>query len=799
MLAPSPEPSYGKSVTDEGTPGSEVFASQEAFASQQAFPRSFGKYELLEPIGAGGMAEIYLARLTGVAGFAKTVVVKRMSPALRQRADALAMFVEEAKLMASVHHKNVVQVFELSDVDGEFFMAMEYVEGLDLRQLLVSCSDAKQRLPPAITMRILCEVLDGLDYVHGLSDEGRFRKVIHRDVTPSNIFISRLAEVKLGDFGVAKVEGSEIKTSMGQLKGKISYMCPEQILGEPMDQRADIFSAGVVLWECLTQRRLFGGNTEFQAMRAICQPARPAPSRYAADIDPTLDAIALRALAMEPDDRFQSASEMQWALLDALESTTPSFRLADMRRFLERWVKSPAPTTTTTPASEAHLDLPKHTDEHTKTTPDPETHLDLAFLDQADAEESEDDGPVAARTGHERQREQEQPRKHRRDAPPRDGLIPRPRLRTPQPRARRTFAAEDLAEGVGSSFPNRWATYANTEEPYEGPFPFWVTDGQHTIGPIDLPALEQIVRDEVRIGPATTVRLSADGQRWATIREFAGWSGQDVLLGDADGNSDGLLAASRRFSGNIEDRSLISLFAELHDAGLTGRVVFRSDTSHRHARTEIHLAAGKPMRITSNQTALQAPEILVQRKLLSRDDVTEVVHGVLRVRQPIASVVRDRVRSDVSRLELMFFKDRLFDLFGWRFGRFAFFPDNASTSTSVSAGANGRSGPTGDPTGVPMSRSLLQLLPEMVFRTWSIDELKLDLRDHLKVKLRGTERLLSLAEDLALSSHQRTLVDRLKAGRKIASLLTKREPEDRAALVLALILLRTGGLEPRPR
>ena len=205
------------------------------------------------------------------------------------------------------------------------------------------------------------------------------------------------------------------------------------------------------------------------------------------------------------------------------------------------------------------------------------------------------------------------------------------------------------------------------------------------------------------------------------------------------------------------------------------------------------------MRITSNQTALQAPEILVQRKLLSRDDVTEVVHGVLRVRQPIASVVRDRVRSDVSRLELMFFKDRLFDLFGWRFGRFAFFPDNASTSTSVSAGANGRSGPTGDPTGVPMSRSLLQLLPEMVFRTWSIDELKLDLRDHLKVKLRATERLQSLAEDLALSSHQRTLVDRLKAGRKIASLLTKREPEDRAALVLALILLRTGGLEPRPR
>jgi serine/threonine-protein kinase len=228
----------------------------------RSLPYQYGKYELLQRLGSGGMAEIFLARQAGAAGFEKLTVIKRILPQLGHDERMEAAFIAEARLMAEIRHHNVVHVYELDRLpNGEFFMAMEYVDGTDLRLLLKTAKRAGLRLPPWLSVKITCDILDALRVVHSLADDrGRPRNVVHRDVTPSNIFVSKQGDVKLGDFGVAKDDQRGTLTRHGELKGKISYMAPEQLSRGEVDRRADLFSMGVVLCECLAQRRRFGGG-----------------------------------------------------------------------------------------------------------------------------------------------------------------------------------------------------------------------------------------------------------------------------------------------------------------------------------------------------------------------------------------------------------------------------------------------------------------------------------------------------------------------------------------------------------
>jgi serine/threonine protein kinase len=278
------------------------------------------------------MAEVFLARLPGLAGFQKTLVIKRILPHLSRKKHFVDLFVAEATLAAQVRHRNAVQVFELGQVDGELYMAMEYVDGNDVRRLLRYAARENLRIPPWFAVHVLCEVLEALAYAYELQDDdGRQRKVVHRDVTPSNIFISNQGEVKLGDFGVAKDDTREQQTRAGQLKGKVAYMAPEQLHGQAIDQRTDLFAAGVVLWECLAQRRLFGGRPDIEAMNAICVGARPRPSDYLRDVPVALDAVVLKALQPDPALRFQSAMEFQRALYAVQETLRPRVTPSDLR------------------------------------------------------------------------------------------------------------------------------------------------------------------------------------------------------------------------------------------------------------------------------------------------------------------------------------------------------------------------------------------------------------------------------------------------------------------------------------
>ncbi len=305
--------------------------------SDHALPAAIGRYEILERLGEGGMGEVFLARTRGVQGFEKPVVVKRLLPKLAHSPKLVALFVAEAKLAARLQHRNVVQVHDLGEDHGSLFIVMEYVAGTDLAHLLRTTVAKNVALPVWFSLHAAIEMLGGLACLHDATDErGRRLNAVHRDVSPANVFVSFSGDVKLGDFGVAKSELRDDQTRAGEVRGKIAYLSPEQIIGRNFDARADLFSAAIVLWECLAQRRLFGGRPDYQSILAITQGPRPPPSEYNPRVTPELDALLAKALSVDPNDRFQSALELQRAIADIQQRYQHVVVSTDVRDLLLR-------------------------------------------------------------------------------------------------------------------------------------------------------------------------------------------------------------------------------------------------------------------------------------------------------------------------------------------------------------------------------------------------------------------------------------------------------------------------------
>jgi serine/threonine protein kinase len=279
-------------------------------------PIQFGKYTLYERIGRGGMADVFKGRIQGPGGFERVFVVKRILPHLSDDPTFIKMFVDEAKLSARLNHPNVVQIFELGAVEGEYFISMEYIPGHDLAE--TTRAIWKKAGPPRVDMVAYVgrEICRALSYAHSLTDEqGGLVGMIHRDVSPSNVMLSYEGAVKLLDFGIAKALGdTQDQTNSGSLKGKYAYMAPEQTEGENVDHRIDIFAAGIVMHEVLTGRRLFKGANDLQTIERVRRCEVRPPSQFNQAVPPELDAILLKALARNPDDRYQDASEMADAL-----------------------------------------------------------------------------------------------------------------------------------------------------------------------------------------------------------------------------------------------------------------------------------------------------------------------------------------------------------------------------------------------------------------------------------------------------------------------------------------------------
>lgn len=318
----------------------------------------FGEYELIRHIATGGMAEIFLARQS--AGLDRTLVIKRMLPELAVRGDFVQMFLDEAKLTASLQHPHVVRVYDLGQADNAYFIAMELVDGPHLGALFAHSLRAKKPPPVELCAWIAARAADGLHYAHELNDpaSGEPLQLVHRDISPQNILVSRHGEVKITDFGVAKANSQQTKTRTGVVKGKVSYMSPEQCLGDSVDRRTDVFALGVVLYELLTRRRLFRDKSDLLVMQRITTEVLAPPSSINAAVEPGLDAIVMKSLARPLDERFQTASELAEAL-DAWLSTVkrPANEMAMAQWFADHCPEL-APTTTLTAVTEATVSMP---------------------------------------------------------------------------------------------------------------------------------------------------------------------------------------------------------------------------------------------------------------------------------------------------------------------------------------------------------------------------------------------------------------------------------------------------------
>ncbi|MCA9599422.1 MAG: serine/threonine protein kinase [Myxococcales bacterium] len=277
-----------------------------------------GRYEIVGLLATGGMAEILLGRLVGPSGFERPVVVKRILPHLARVSTFVDMFVDEARIVAGIRHPNVVAVQELAHEGDELFLVMEYLEGESLGGVARRLVTHKETLDRALSAFVIAEACAGLHAAHELKDEdGMPRDLVHRDVSPQNVFVTYGGQVKLLDFGIAKAANRSTRTEAGQVKGKFAYMSPEQCLGKPLDRRSDIFALGIVLWELSTGRRLFKRGSEHLTFKAICDERILKPSEVVPDYPPVLENVVMKALSRRRDDRYQTAQEMRRELLSA--------------------------------------------------------------------------------------------------------------------------------------------------------------------------------------------------------------------------------------------------------------------------------------------------------------------------------------------------------------------------------------------------------------------------------------------------------------------------------------------------
>lgn len=297
-------------------------------------PAPFGQYQLLGLIARGGMAEVYRGRYAAERPPKRLLAIKVMRQQLAREPRFIDMFHREGKLAALLRNRCIVDTRDVGEIDGRHYIAMEYIGGRDLTQVLRRCQETGQRIPIPHAAYIAARIAEGLHFAHTMHDpEGRPLNIVNRDVSPSNVRLGYDGDVKLLDFGIAQALMS-FTSEIGILKGKFSYMSPEQIRGMPLDARTDIFSTGIILHEMLTTEKLFRGDTEFALMEKVRKAEVPAPSEFNRRVIPELDAITLRALARDVSDRYQTAAQLA-ADLDALNATY-RFEPKELRQFVRQ-------------------------------------------------------------------------------------------------------------------------------------------------------------------------------------------------------------------------------------------------------------------------------------------------------------------------------------------------------------------------------------------------------------------------------------------------------------------------------
>jgi tRNA A-37 threonylcarbamoyl transferase component Bud32 len=298
-------------------------------------PQAFGRYYLVDKIAVGGMAEVFKAKSYSEAGFEKLLVIKRILDHLSDNSEFVEMFIDEAKLSVELQHANIVQIYDFGRFGDNYYIAMECVEGKDIKGILRKLAQLRKLMPRELALLIAHEMCKGLDHAHKKANHaGEALHIVHRDISPSNIIVSYSGEVKVADFGIAKAESSAFDTKDGVLKGKYEYMSPEQASGQRVDHRSDLFATGIILHEMLTGRRLFKTDSDLKTLEKIKNAPVPPPSELNPSVPPELDRLVLKALSRDPDERFADCRAMQGAILEFLAPQTPDSLRASLQQFM---------------------------------------------------------------------------------------------------------------------------------------------------------------------------------------------------------------------------------------------------------------------------------------------------------------------------------------------------------------------------------------------------------------------------------------------------------------------------------
>jgi len=299
------------------------------------FPRALGRYELVHLLGQGGMGEVYLAKISGAAGFEKPCIVKTILPTLLKDRQFLDRFHHEAKVLVHLVHSSIAQVYDMGEAEGTYYMALEYVAGVDLAYLQEQARAQGQALPVPVALLLGQRIAEGLGYAHRKTGpDGMPLGIVHRDVSPHNVMVSYEGEVKVIDFGLAKSAARSKYTLPSTVMGKLGYMSPEQVRAEAVDHRSDLYSCGVVVWELLAGRPLVAHGTVGEMMAAMSNPQVPALHELRPDVDPALDAVVRRALAPSPDERYARADDFARALNEHFLRTGSSFGAEEVGNFV---------------------------------------------------------------------------------------------------------------------------------------------------------------------------------------------------------------------------------------------------------------------------------------------------------------------------------------------------------------------------------------------------------------------------------------------------------------------------------
>jgi cytochrome c-type biogenesis protein CcmH/NrfG len=296
----------------------------------------FGKYLLLEKLAVGGMAQLYKAKITGIQGFEKLIAIKTILPHLASEKELITSFIDEAKLAALLHHQNIVQIYDFGPMEDSYFIAMEYLFGKDLRHIFSKSQEKGMPFSNELALYVISRICSGLDYAHNLKDyQGKSLNIIHRDISPQNIFVTYEGDVKIVDFGIAKAASQSTITQFGMIKGKISYMSPEQASGQSIDHRSDLFSTGILLYEMATHKRMFTGADTLQILAKVSRAEFEPPEVALSGLPPKIYQVINRSLTKDRDQRYQSCGEM----LADIEECMIALSLRPSARGLSQYMK----------------------------------------------------------------------------------------------------------------------------------------------------------------------------------------------------------------------------------------------------------------------------------------------------------------------------------------------------------------------------------------------------------------------------------------------------------------------------